>query len=288
MTDWRAWAATVGNPTVDRGRASFPFDRTAKTVLDNVPDGLIASEKVLDGFLDPPAEREDWYSYRVWREAFQELRFDDGVDGNELGDLKARFTRVQENLERWAALRPEMPDGYATTIPAEMRKAGSTAYDELAALTKGPLTELCARDDVAAETKTALDNLGQCLWEHIQCCGIELEASGTSIPVDLVRHRVEAAIVAPWQSGVTPENVDSGGIAIASHRLGATTDGGEGTGAGGGDGDGGEGTRDGDGTGGEGKGTGDGGESGGGEPGGGEPGGGEPGGGEPGGGLIEL
>ncbi len=219
MSSGAAWGAAVGNPTVDLGNMAFPFDRVASTVLDVVPDNLVAGPEVLSEFLDPPDQRGDWFSNEAWQEASTLLRDDDAITAGEYQDLIARFNRIQDALIRWTELRPDMSKGYAETLSNDMRRAGAGAWTEIRNLSRGPLAEIGAREGVGADTKQAAANFGQVLWEYVRCMAFELEASHDQIDVQGVRDRFVREATDPWEPAVTPDNVEAGGITLGAHRL---------------------------------------------------------------------
>jgi hypothetical protein len=219
MTSGSGWGAEAGNPTVAGDNMTFPFDRIASTVLDVVPGGLVASPAVLSEFLDPPDARGAWFCNAAWQQASLLLRKDDGITADEYQDLIARFNRIQDALIRWTELRPDMTKGYAETLPDNMRRAGASAWTDIRNLSRGPLATLSAEPGVADDTKQALENFGQVLWEYVRCMAFELEASHDQIDVPAVRDRFAAEATNPWEPAVTPDNIDDGGITAGAHRL---------------------------------------------------------------------
>jgi hypothetical protein len=219
MTSGADWGAAAGNPTVAGDNMTFPLDRVASTVLDVVPGGLVASPAVLSEFLDPPDARGAWFCNETWQEASLLLRDDAEITFEEYQDLIARFNRIQDALIRWTELRPDMTKGYAETLPDNMRRAGASAWTDIRNLSRGPLARLSAKPGLADDTKQALENFGQVLWEYVRCTAFELEASHSQIDVAAVRDRFEAGATNPWEPAVTPDNIDDGGITAGAHRL---------------------------------------------------------------------
>jgi hypothetical protein len=220
-SSWGALAAAWGNPTVDTGNTSFPFDRVASRVLEAAPEGLVASPAVLNEFLDPPDARGDWFCNVVYQKVLLELRFEAAVTSDEYQDLIGRFNTIQDALIAWTVAREgqDMSKGYAATIPDGMRKVGAGAWTAVFELSRGPLRAFGAKADLSDDGKQALDNLGQVLWEYVQCMAFELEASSDGIDVPAARDRFEAGTTKPWEPAVTPDNIGDGGIIMGAHRL---------------------------------------------------------------------
>ena len=209
--------AAWGNPTVGSGsNATFPYDQTAATALSGGPEGLVASPLVLNEFLNPPDMRGDWFCNKVWQETSLVLQKDPSITGVEYIDLTGRVNRMQDALVRWTELRPDMTKGYADTIPADMRKAGAEAWTEARSLLS---MDLVQRSDLSADSADALANCISVLWEYVHCAGLELESSHDQRPVTDIRDTYAKDIADSWEPGVTPTNVDAGGITIGAQRL---------------------------------------------------------------------
>jgi hypothetical protein len=174
---------------------------------------------VLAEFLDPPEARGDWFCNAAYQQVLLELRYEDAISSDEYQDLMARFNSIQDRLVRWTELRPDMAKGYAATIPDNMRRVGAGAWEAVSQFSRGPLWRLGAKPDLSDDGKQALDNLGQVLWEYLQCMAFELEASNDGIDVMAARDRFEAGAKSPWEPAVTPDNIGDGGITMGAHRL---------------------------------------------------------------------
>jgi hypothetical protein len=212
------WGAAAGNPTVAGDNLSFPFDRVASTLLEAVPDGLVASPAVLSEFLDPPP-RGEWFCNLAWERAAVLLRYDAAITAEEYQDLIRRFSEIEAALVRWTELRQDMSNGYADTLSETMRSAGATAFTEIRTLARGRLTPLSAKPGVEAATKMGMKDFGEALWEYVQCMAFELEASREQIDVPAIRDLFQAGVPAAWEPALTPGNIDDGGVTAGGHRL---------------------------------------------------------------------
>jgi hypothetical protein len=96
------------------------------------------------------------------------VRDDDVITSSEYQDLIARMDRIQSALKDWVGERPAMPKGYARTMSPEMLHAGTTAWNGIRDLCRGPLATFNLRSRIKANTKTALTNFGDVLMEYVE------------------------------------------------------------------------------------------------------------------------
>lgn len=94
-----------GNPTVDPGATSFPFDPVARSILAQLPAGLVVSDGQYQEFKAPPQDPADWLAYlssEPFRDAAQN---DPNVSAAQSMQMLSLRDNVRTGLATWIASR---------------------------------------------------------------------------------------------------------------------------------------------------------------------------------------
>lgn len=200
------WAAYWG---ADQGSA--PQDPTARVLLMQVPKDLVASRDLFAEFLEPqdPLDASSWFCGRTWSQLSQQLQTDRNVSQEAWGDAGVSWGKIKKALQDWVRERPDMSDGYGNRrfLQSDMQSNGNNALDAIGELT-AQLTALSGQPaQIAGETKNAIENFSQILWEYVECMAVELEAGEQKRNVWDVYDEFAAATPGAWEPVVTPDNL---------------------------------------------------------------------------------
>jgi hypothetical protein len=197
-------------------QAPFAFkDGAANAVFKSLPPGLETAPDVLNDFLDPPADMDEWFLHRAWDATSAALDADNGVSDGHYDNIEGFYNVAEAGLLAWTQQRdPNTNTAGWGTMTSAMRAEGATAYYKGILPLVKEATQLTPDD---ASTEVFIKSFCDVLWEYAASMGLEMEASTRTQPIEDIRESVDRGIAHPWAPAMTPTNIDTDEW-IGTHR----------------------------------------------------------------------